>query len=250
MFASREHLDGRAGRVEVAFTDRHGGESRSPYDSLDLGGARAERPDVAANFALLARELRVDGIVTMRQRHGNVVTFVDAGASRDAAPGAGPECDALVTDVPSTALCVRAGDCVPVVLADADKGVVAVAHAGRRGVVADVVGATVAAMRAHGATSVTAWVGPHICGGCYEVPASLRSEVAAAAPVAFACTTSGTPAVDIGAAVVAQLEAAGARVVDRSVCTFESPDLFSYRRDAERSGRSAGIVVLHPTDDV
>ncbi len=233
----------------MAFTDRHGGVSPSPYDSLDLGGARADRRDVGENFALLARELRVTGLVTMRQRHGNVVAFIGDDAADDVVPGAGPECDALVTDRPDTALCVRAGDCVPIALADAHQGVVAVAHAGRRGVVAGIIDATVTAMRGHGATSVTAWVGPHICAGCYEVPAALRSEVAVVAPAAFGCTTRGTPAVDIGAAVVAQLQAAGAQVVDRALCTLESPDLFSYRRDAARSGRTAGIVVLRRSGD-
>lgn len=249
MFASRDHVDGEAGRVDVVFTDRHGGVSPSPYDSLDLGGARADRPDVARNFALLATELGVARLVTMRQRHGSAVAYVGESTAADVVPGAGPECDALVTDVPGRALCVRAGDCVPVVLADADQGVVAVAHAGRRGVVAGIAGATVAAMRERGAASVTAWIGPHICSGCYEVPADMRAEVAEVAPAAFACTTTGTPAVDLGAAVAAQLAAAGCQVVDRSVCTLESRDLFSYRRDAERSGRTAGIVVLRPAVD-
>ena len=41
-----------------------------------------------------------------------------------------------------------------------------------------IVPATVATMRDLGATELVAWVGPHICGGCYEVPAPMRDDVA------------------------------------------------------------------------
>jgi len=103
--------------------------------------------------------------------------------------------------------------------------------------------ATVAVMRSLGAEAITAWIGPHVCGDCYEVPAAMRSDVAAVEPAAFACTTKGTPSVDLGAALTAQLTAAACTVVDRSVCTLECADFYSYRRDGADSGRFAGIVV-------
>lgn len=236
MFASREQLAGSSGVVDVGFTDRHGGVSEPPYDSLDLSRTR-DGAQLRANFALLARAFGVSGFVTMHQVQGADVAIV---TSLD-----GPQvsADALVTAEPAVALCVRVGDCVPVVLADAEEGVVAVIHAGRAGVVAGVVAAAVAAMRSLGASGITAWVGPHVCGGCYEVPAAMRSEVAATTPAGFACTTRGTPSVDLGAAVSAQLTAAVCRVIDRSVCTMESPDFYSYRRDGAASGRFAGVVV-------
>jgi YfiH family protein len=139
-------------------------------------------------------------------------------------------------------LLVRAADCVPVLLADPSAGVLGAAHAGRAGVAAGVVPATVEAMRDLGATDVTAWVGPHVCGDCYEVPVALRDEVAAAVPETRATTSWGTPSLDLGAGVRAQLEVAGARVVDVSACTRESPDLYSYRRDGAGSGRLAGLI--------
>ncbi len=237
MFVSRERLG--SGRVEIAFTDRHGGVSPAPFDSLDLSRSRPRRDDeLAANLGRLADAFAVPGFATMRQVHGTEVRLVDAPG-----PVTG-SCDALVTTTPDVALCVRVGDCVPVVLADAAEGVVGVAHAGRTGVVAGVVGATVDAMRRLGATDVEAYVGPHVCGGCYEVPASLRHEVATVVPAAFACTTWGTASLDLGAAVNAQLAAAGCLAHDRSRCTRESDDLFSYRRDGDRSGRFAGLVVI------
>jgi copper oxidase (laccase) domain-containing protein len=109
-----------------------------------------------------------------------------------------------------------------------------------------VVPATVERMRAHGATAITAWVGPHVCGACYEVPQAMQDEVAAAVPASRATTSWGTPALDIGAGVRAQLAEAGVAVVDASRCTRESADLYSYRRDGASAGRLAGLVRLRP----
>jgi purine-nucleoside/S-methyl-5'-thioadenosine phosphorylase / adenosine deaminase len=236
VFFARES---RAG-LDVAFTDRWGGVSSGPYASLDLTRKRTGATrELATNWSLLAEQFGVDGFVTMRQVHGAEVATVH---SLDEPT---PTCDALVTNVPEVALCVRVGDCVPVVLADADVGVVAVAHVGRPGVTAGVVDATIVRMRSLGAHAIEAWVGPHVCGGCYEVPEAMRADVVEVEPTAFAWTTWGTPAVDIGAAVVAQLGRNGCapvHVVD--TCTMESDDLFSYRRQGPASGRHGGLVVL------
>src|SRR5205085_1340280 len=124
--------------------------------------------------------------------------------------------------------------------------IVGAAHCGRPGLLAGVVPATAQALRDLGAGSLTAWVGPHICGACYEVPADLQEEVAAAVPASRATTSWGTPSLDIGAGVRAQLEAAGVEVVDVSRCTRESADLYSYRRDGAGSGRQAGLIRVRP----
>ncbi len=177
----------------------------------------------------------------MRQVHGADVAVVDERA--EAEP---PEADALVTRAPGVVLVVRVADCVPVLLADVERGVVGAAHAGRPGLVAGVVPATVAAMRDLGAAEITAWVGPHVCGACYEVPEQMRADVAAVVPEAYAETSWGTPAVDVGAGVRAQLAAAGVEIVDASRCTREDEDLYSYRRQGEESGRLAGLVWVRP----
>lgn len=237
MFASRDNLTGASGIIDIAFTDRFGGVSLPPYDSLDLRRIRDSADGNHANVKRLAAAFGVDGFATMRQVQGADVTEIDSLGDVQ------PTADALVTCTADLALCVRVGDCVPVVLADAEAGAVAVAHAGREGVVQGVVSATVVAMRRLGACDVVAWIGPHVCGGCYEVPADMRRAVAAVVPAAFGCTSWGTPSVDLGAAVSAQLSAAGCTVVDRSTCTVESADFYSYRRDGAGSGRFAGVVV-------
>ncbi len=243
MFLHRDRLDSDAGSVDVAFTDRHGGVSVPPFDTLDLTRSAPGRDvELRANLSAVADAFDVSGFATMTQIHGADVRLVHR---------PGPEsqpCDALIATVPDLALCVRVGDCVPLVLADAGAGVVGVAHAGRPGLVAGIVPAVVAAMRDQGAQAIEAWMGPRVCGGCYEVPAQMRADVAAAIPAAYACTTWGTPSVDIGAAVHSQLAAAGCVVHDIDRCTRESPELYSYRRDGAASGRFAGIVVRRGAD--
>lgn len=242
-------LDERVGGVRVAFTDRHGGVSTGPWASLDLGIGGGDDPGlVAANVRRLAEALGVeaDRMVTMRQVHGSDVVTVDA------VPDRPPAADALLTRTPGLVLMARAADCVPVVLADPGERVVGVAHAGRTGMVRGVVPAAVAAARGLGAgEGLRAWVGPRVCGGCYEVPAQLRDEVARAEPASWSTTTWGTPAVDVAAGVLAQLERLGVPVVDVAdvvgagrACTVESDDLYSYRRQGDQSGRLAGLVHL------
>jgi polyphenol oxidase len=252
-------------RVDVAFTDCHrdlgGGPSASlgPADtSLDLAGpadrctedlrlvadalarGHADREDPSA----LSVRTPPPHLATMHQVHGATVAVVDQPAlSRHGAPVA----DALVTSLPGVALLVRVADCVPVLLADATAGVVAAVHAGRPGLVAGVVPEAVRAMRARGATSIRAWVGPHVCGSCYEVPESMREEVAATVRQAWAETSWGTPSVDIGAGVRAQLRQHDVHpVVDVQRCTLEDPDLYSYRRQGNDAGRLGGLVWIRP----
>jgi YfiH family protein len=138
---------------------------------------------------------------------------------------------------------VRTADCVPVLLAAAEAGVIGAAHAGRAGMVGGVVPASVERMRALGAREITAWIGPSICGRCYEVPRMLRDEVARVEPVTAATTKWGTPAIDVAAGVRVQLERAGVDVQEATGCTRERADLYSYRRDGPGSGRQAGVIV-------
>ena len=126
----------------------------------------------------------------MHQVHGADVAVVPGAGPATAGP---PTCDALVTTDTGVALLARAADCVPVLLGDPDAGVVAAVHSGRHGLAAGVVPAAVARMRDLGARRVTAWVGPHVCGACYEVPEEMRDEVAAAVPEAWSTTRWDTP---------------------------------------------------------
>ncbi len=243
MFAFQD----RRASVEVAFTDRFGGASTGPYAELNLstrGGEGEDADTVRSNLDLVAAAFgqeAVRGVVAMRQVHGAGVAVVDDG-HRDA----DPEADALVTAAPGQVLVARGADCIPVLLADTDRGVVAAVHAGRAGLVAGVVPRAVAAMRHLGAVRLTAWLGPRACGRCYEVPSQLREEVAAAVPASWSETSWGTPALDLAAGIAAQLDGLAAEVVDVDRCTIEDRDFYSYRRQGTRSGRHGGLVWVRP----
>jgi YfiH family protein len=233
------------GGARFAFTDRWGGVSAAPYAQLNLGGAVGDDPAaVLGNRNLAARTLGVDpaDVVWMNQVHGKDVAVVDTpGGLTGATP-----VDAVVTTRPGLVLAVLTADCVPVLLADPVAGVAGAAHAGRPGLLAGVVPAVVEAMTALGAEPerLVAHTGPAVCGRCYEVPEDLRQLGADTVPETWATTRWGTPALDIVAGVQAQLGRLGVTGRTASaVCTLESADHFSYRRD-RTTGRLASYVWL------
>ena len=223
-FLYRDTLTSGDGPVRVGFTGR----------ALDLG----DHAVPAVREAALAGVAAATGCspYAMRQVHGADVVVVEEGSD-----GTDPPADALLTARTSSAMPGRAADCVPVLLADR-RGLVGAVHAGRLGVRDGVVTAAVDRMRTLGATDVTAWIGPHICGRCYEVPANMRAEVAAAVPATGATTSWGAPALDLGAGVRSQLEMAGCAVIETGSCTREDPRLHSHRRDGTAAGRGAGVI--------
>ena len=239
-------VDGTLGpRVRWAFADRLDGVSLAPYDACNLADHVGDDLDhVRANRTALAAVVGVDGghVVTMAPVHGNDVGQVDGPT-----PEPVPEVDALVTTVTGVALLVLAADCVPVVLGDSSAGVVAVVHAGWRGVRSDVVGTTLESMVELGARldRVRAVVGPAICGRCYAVPRERFDEVVAVAPEAAAVAAGGLPGLDLRAAVVSRLQGAGVSSRLHGGCTQESPSLYSFRRDGV-TGRHGGVVTLLP----
>ena len=185
-------------------------------------------------------------VVRMRQVHGADVHVVDRPAAEPRA-----RATALVTAEPGVVLMVRVADCVPVLLADPDAGVVGAAHAGRPGLVAGVVaGAPSRAMRELGRRPRSrAWVGParvrraatrcpSRCGPRWRrvVPAAVADDLvghAGARPRRRGRAPSSTRAGVDGRRRVA---AARAR----------TPTCYSYRRDgaarrpARRPGRGCG----------
>jgi YfiH family protein len=174
----------------------------------------------------------------LRQVHGSGVVVVDAPGA-----GAGLTGDAAVTAVPGAVVAVTTADCAPVaLLSDAAVGV---AHAGWRGLVAGVLGATVDALRALGAGEVRAVVGPSIRPRCYEFgPEDLHAVAAALGPSVRGRTAGGAPALDLGAGVRSALAAAGVdSVEDAGTCTACSTAHWSARRHSDR-GRSAVVAWL------
>ena len=190
----------------------------------------------------------------MSQTHSDRVAISGpTGASDSGAatgdPSPAPDADAMISPDGTDPLAVLVADCVPVVLADTGNtegtGATAVVHAGRAGVVNGIIGKAVTLLRRHGAREITAWIGPSVCGSCYEVPEEMMRDVARLVPDAAARTHSGSAALDLPAAVRRQLLEAEVRLglVDSasSLCTLENAELYSHRREPG-AGRLAGLV--------
>lgn len=241
---------GRRADVALGFTARDGGVSSGEYSGLNVAGHVGDDPDdVERNRALVLEAVGdLAGTTSVRaafmdQVHGAEVRVVTE-------PGelGGPvvPSDGIVTTLPGVALFTLVADCVPVLLYDNGSGVIGAAHAGRPGMLAGVVPATLAAMRELGATRIEAAVGPGICGRCYEVPEQMRDEAALVEPLCASVTWSGTPAIDVAAGVVEQLRREGITPTWVPGCTRENERLYSYRRDG-RTGRCAGVIVRRST---
>lgn len=218
------------------FTSRTGGVSEGPWHGLNLGGHVGDDPGhVEANRRALAGEIGVPfDVAYMSQVHGAAVCEV---TDEYVEPR---EVDAMFTST-FRPLAVLVADCVPVVMWANDGTMVGVAHAGRPGMVAGVVGALIEAMRASGATELSARVGPCISPLSYEVPEQMRDDVAKVEPLAASMTRWGTPAVDVAAGVLAQLARQGVSCEAKPMCTYDHDSLYSYRRDGV-TGRQAGVV--------
>ena len=217
------------------FTDRSGGVSQGAFASFNLGDHVSDDPeDVQANRALLA--IQFGPVLFMNQVHGSRIAIIES-VTEEA-----PTADALVTGIAGVTLAVMVADCIPLILTSAEA--VAAVHVGRRGLTNGVAVKTVGVMREMGAKKIRAVLGPAICGHCYEVSQEVHDEVVALHPLATAQTASGTPALDLPKALKACLAAEGiSEISDLQICTVESADHFSYRRDG-LTGRQVGLVSL------
>ncbi len=234
-------------RVRHGFFTREGGVSRGIFASLNCGfGSGDDADSVAANRAraLAALDLPPRLLANPYQVHGTAVAVVD----RPWAPGAAPRADGVVSRTPGIALGVLTADCAPVLLADAEAGVIGAAHAGWRGALAGIVEATVAAMAALGAdrAAITAAVGPCIAQQSYEVGPEFPAPFLAADPDAasyfIAAGRPGHHRFDLAGYVggrLARLGLAEVAFVAADTCAEEAR-FFSYRRTTLAGGSGYG----------
>jgi YfiH family protein len=203
------------------------------------GGADLESRD--ATRARVAAALADRGtLLLLKQVHGATVAV---------APFEGtPEADASLAPQPGWLLGIETADCLPVLLVDAERRMVAAAHAGWRGVAAGVMAAAVEALVARGArpAELLAALGPAIGVCCYEVGDELRDAFGPEGAAFFRPSPCGRPHLDVRAAAAAQLERAGLRperIHHLAHCTSCRSDLYySYRRDGAGAGRMISFV--------
>ena len=237
------------------FATRRGGVSGGIYASLNCGfGSKDDRAAVAENRARAAARLgRGEApLLTCFQEHTSLVVTV----REPWTPEASPVADALVTDRPGWVLGVLTADCAPVLLADAQAGVIGAAHAGWKGALGGVLESTVAAMEDLGAQRgrIVAAVGPCIHPASYEVSPEFTSPFLAQDPANarffFPAKINDKRSFDLPGYVAARLSAFGLAGVDRSEQdTYAEETLFfSFRRATHRGepvyGRQVSMIAL------
>lgn len=233
-----------------AFFTRRGGVSEGPYASLNFSfsvGDDATRVDQNLRRAAALLGVAVSRLYFLSQVHGNHCVELDSRA--DQRHVVFTEGDALVSGETDVACGVRTADCIPVLIGDPVTGRVGAAHAGWRGLVAEVIGQTVRQLVGDGDVSrCVAAVGPHIEVGAFEVSEEVAEEIRAKSPgVDPVVRGPQKPHVDLRKVAQAQLEQLGlpAGHIDHVAgCTYSDAErFFSFRRDGKASGRHLSAIV-------
>lgn len=238
------------GAGATAFSTLRGGETYGGAEDAYAGfNVCHYTGDAPAHVANCRRELAayigtdVNRLVIPRQTHSVNVAVIDDRLS--CLEGV----DALVTTRDDVALVVNTADCLPVVFNDSRRGVIAIAHAGWRGLYDGILAATVMEMARLGAAprDIRVAIGPCICGACYEVDEEFagRFETRFGSGVRMPVTPGHKPHIDLRAAAITELQRCGidlTGISDSGVCSRCDGRLFSARRQGVRSGRIATVV--------
>ena len=226
--------------VKALQTTRAGGISSAPYDSFNLGDHVGDAPLAVERNRMLLNRLLPSEPVWLNQMHGTVVADADRASCL-------PQADACIARHRASVCVVMTADCLPILLCDTQGSVVAVAHAGWKGLAAGVIEATVKSMDV-APENITAWLGPAISQDAFEVGDEVRAAFAAIQPQAssaFIPSKSGKWFADLYALARLRLNALGiTRIYGGGSCTFRERDrYFSYRRDGA-TGRMGTFIWL------
>ena len=240
-FVTAASLEG----VAHGFFGRRGGVSAGELASLNCGLGSGDDPALIAENRRRVADAALPGakLTGLYQVHGNRCVIVDGDTDVDARP----EADALATRTPGILLGILTADCVPVLFADREAGVIGAAHAGWKGAISGVTDTTLDAMEGLGARRdhVAVAIGPCIARASYEVDESFVQRFLADAPANerfFAAGKPGHAMFDIAAYVAARLAAAGVtRIAIGGQDTYAEADhYFSYRRACHKNENSYG----------
>lgn len=239
-------LDG----VTHGFFGRQGGASSGVFGGLNCGfGSSDQHEIVAINRGRVAAAMGAVTLASVHQVHSAEVVTVDS------VTDAKPQADGIVTATPGVALSVLTADCLPVLFADPQAGVIGAAHAGWKGAIAGILSNTVTAMETLGASrdAIRAVIGPSISQKAYEVGPEFYDSVLQADPRAGRFFVQGAGdrlKFDLPAFGLAKLKEAGLGQVDWTRhCTYaDRARFFSYRRATHAQdpdyGRQIAVIRL------
>lgn len=234
--------------VTALFTTRHGGISKTPYGDANLAFHVGDDPqDVIKNHDLLANQLGYQrhSLIHMRQIHSDKIVRVDHTFSFDTPP----ECDALITNHLHTPLMVMSADCTGILIYDPIQKAIGAVHAGRAGALNAILPKTIQTMKETFGTRIEDLhivLGPSIGGCCYEINETIASECTEKG-YSFALRREDKKVfLDVNTILLEQLKNLKIKNVEVSEhCTScRCDEYFSYRADAQCTGRIAGVIIL------
>jgi YfiH family protein len=227
--------------IKACFTMRMDGHSKPPYESFNIGNhVGDDEKAVAANRKQLITELKLPQTpFWLNQVHGTQVACAD---DIDSATTA----DAIYARKTNNPCVILTADCMPLFLCDRQGTIVALAHAGWRGLAAGVIENTITAMKIPG-KNILAWMGPAMGPQKFEVGSEVREQFLATDPdatAAFMPLPNQKWLANIYLLAQQRLHNCGVTAISGGDhCTFtEKEKFFSYRRDGKQSGRMAALI--------
>jgi YfiH family protein len=247
--------------VTAFSTTRHGGRGSGAYGTFNCTPYTGDESSIVqANQELLCKLVGVtaERLIIPYQTHSCNVMIIDESfmqLSDEARQAMLQEKDAIITSIPNVCLCVSTADCVPVLLYDSVRDIVAAVHAGWRGTVGRIVAHTLQVMREHYGTQavdVHAIIGPCISLEAFEVGIEVYETFEQAGfdmeQIAHWHPEKEKYHIDLPAANRLQLLADGVpeeQIHDSAICTYtQHEDFFSARRLGIRSGRILNGIVI------
>jgi len=250
------------GMVKHCFSTRKGGVSSGSFASMNLGYNRGDEvANVDENFRRIceAAGLSNEKIVMTKQKHETNIFKIDGicevpgSFTRSGSLGVPDNTDGLITNQTNIVLATFYADCVPLLLCDPVKRVIANSHAGWRGCVQNMAALTVKEMtELYGCNpkDILAGIGPCICASCFEVDEDVAVQFNKSfSECVFADKTKpGKFYIDLRE--TCRLSLLGENIPPENIevapqCTYENKDLFfSHRRDGAQRGSLAALIEL------
>ncbi|MCK4754833.1 MAG: peptidoglycan editing factor PgeF [Calditrichia bacterium] len=228
-----------------AFSTRRGGHSEGIFSSLNMGNIKHDDPLIVKNNRkLFFNKLGIieEAVALPDQVHSANIKIIST-------PGIVPKTDALVTIEKGLFLGIQTADCFPVFIYDPEKKIVAIIHAGWRGVVQNILRKTTDLMiKSFGLLSSDLYVaiGPGLQKECFEV----RADVFKHFPEEFLDMHQDTSKRYLNLSgyrkhLIISLDIPEEQIYASPDCTkCNHVQYFSYRRDRKLSGRMLGIIGL------
>ena len=247
------------GGVAHGFSTRAGGVSTGMWASLNLGISRGDDPDhVRENYRRFLSAVGAEGslLAMCNQVHGTEIrNLTTADLKRDPYDKATFEADGIMTAIPGVTLAVFSADCIPVLLYDPKRRVIAALHAGWRGTATGIVTAAVEQMTAVYGTDpadILAAIGPGIDKCCFEthedVPNAMTSALASDSLPFINLLETGKFTVDLKGINAKRLELAGVNPDHIALCRectcCQEEKYWSHRRQGTQRGSMASVITL------